>query len=126
MSGKKTKGDVVLIHWNADEAKELAAPLRADGWRVKLGLPEMKDLKSKPPDAVLISLRRLPSHGREVADAIWYTKWGREIPIIFFDGEAEKVEATKKRFPAAIFSSWETLGEKLAGCNACGPVDSPP
>jgi hypothetical protein len=109
MARKQTKRDIVLVHWDAEEAEALAAPLRADGWQVRLGNFKLKDLKTKPPVAVLISLRRLPSHGREVADAIWYTKWGRAIPIVFFDGAPDKVEATRKRFPAAQFATWEEL-----------------
>jgi hypothetical protein len=113
MARKKPKGYVVLVHWNADEAKELAAPLKTHGWQVQLGNFKLKDLKTKPPVAILISLRRLPSHGREVADAIWYTKWGRAIPIVFFDGAPDKVEATRKRFPAAQFTTWEKLPSLL-------------
>ena len=109
MGRKKTLGDLVLVHWDADEAEELAAPLRAEGWRVRVGNFELKELKAKPPVAVMISLRRLPSHGREVADALWYTKWGRAIPIVFFDGAPDKVEATRKKFPAAQFITWEEL-----------------
>ena len=86
MARKKAKGHLVLVHWDAAEAEELATPLRAAGWQVKTDRFELKDLKAAPPVAVLISLRRLPSHGREVADALWYTKWGRAIPIVFFDG----------------------------------------
>lgn len=113
MVRNRSLGDVVLVHWNADEVQELAAPLRAAGWRVQVENFELKDLKAKPPVAVLISLRRLPSHGREVADALWYTKWGRAIPIVFFDGAPEKVEATRKRFPTAQFATWEDLPSLL-------------
>jgi hypothetical protein len=109
MTRKKPKGYVVLVHWNADEAKELAVLLETDGWSVQLGNFELKELKADPPAAVLISLRRLPSHGREVADALWYSKWGRAIPIVFFDGAPDKVEATRKKFPAAQFATWEEL-----------------
>jgi hypothetical protein len=109
MARKKPKRYLVLVHWDAEEAKELAAPLQTDGWQVKLGNFALKELKANPPVAVLISLRRLPSHGREVADALWYTKWGRAIPIIFFDGPPDKVEATRKKFPAAQFATWEEL-----------------
>jgi hypothetical protein len=44
-----------------------------------------------------------------VADALWYSKWGRAIPIVFFDGAPDKVEATRKKFPAAQFATWEEL-----------------
>lgn len=109
MARKKNRGYLILVHWDADEAEALAAPLRVDGWQVRIGNFELKELKANPPVAVLISLRRLPSHGREVADALWYTKWGRAIPIIFFDGEPGKVGATRKKFPAAQFATWEEL-----------------
>jgi hypothetical protein len=113
MTRKKTPGYVVLVHWDADEAKELAAPLEADGWHVQLGNFELRQLKAHPPVAVLISLRRLPSHGREIADALWHTRWGRAIPVVFFDGAPDKVEATRKRFPGARFASWLELPKLL-------------
>jgi hypothetical protein len=113
MGRKKTLGELVLLHWDADEAQELAAPLRAAGWQVNTGSFELKELKANPPAAVVISLRRLPSHGREVADALWYTKWGRAIPIVFFDGAPDKVEATRKKFPDAQFTTWEELPSVL-------------
>ncbi len=109
MSANAKAGRLVLVHWNEKEAKILATELRAAGWQIKAGLPELKELKAHPPHAVVISLRRLPSHGCEVADAIWYTKWGRAIPIVFFDGEPDKVEATRKKFPAALFTTWDNL-----------------
>lgn len=104
----------MLVHWDAAEAKEMAASLRSAGWQVRIGCPELRELKEKPPTAVVISLQRLPSHGREVAGAIWYTKWGREIPIVFTDGEAEKVQATREKFPDAKFSTWRGLHGVLA------------
>ena len=73
----------------------------------------MKDLRAKPPAVMVISLRRLPSHGREVADALWFTKWGRAIPLIFLDGEPEKVDATRAKFPAATFVSYDDVLQTL-------------
>lgn len=62
---------VLLIHWNAEEAAELAAPLRAAGVEVWIeahdGGAAVKRIVADPPDQVLISLDRLPSHGRTVA-----------------------------------------------------------
>jgi hypothetical protein len=79
MGRKPILGELALVHWDAVEAAEFAAELSDAGWRVKTGLGELKAVKANPPVAVVISLRRLPSHGREVADALWYTKWGRAI-----------------------------------------------
>lgn len=113
-------GELVLVHWDSAEAEEMASSLRKAGWRVRIGSAELKELKANPPVAVTISLRRLPSHGREVADAIWYTKWGRAIPIVFFDGAPDKVAATREKFPAARFTSWEELPVVLRGLDAPG------
>jgi len=109
MGQQKTGGDLILVHWDAGEAKELASSLQAMGWKVREGELVLKELKTRLPLAVLISLRRLPSHGREVADALWYTKWGRTIPIIFFDGTPDKVAATRQKFPDAEFTTWVEL-----------------
>lgn len=101
--------DVALIHWHPEESRHLAAQLRAAGWRVAEWPVDLKDLKAEPPVAVVVSLRRLPSHGREVADALWFTKWGRAIPIVFVDGEPDKVAATRTKFPKARYASWARL-----------------
>jgi hypothetical protein len=102
-----------LIHWNSTEAEQLADDLRARGWDVfavhDSDWLDLKTLKQSPPHAVAISLRRLPLHGRAIADALWNTKWGRQIPIAFFDGAEDKVAATRQKFPAAIYTSWEVL-----------------
>jgi hypothetical protein len=111
----KPKPSLRLIHWHDAEAEELAAPLRAAGWAVTLGLPtKLSELKEKPPAAVVVSLRRLPSHGREAADAVWSTKWGRAIPIVFCDGAAEKVGPLRAKFPAATFTTFAELPGVLA------------
>ena len=108
---------LVLVHWHASEATALAAELSGAGWSVVVedgsGTVKMRDLKVHPPLAVIISLRRLPSHGREWADALWYTKWGRQVPLLFVDGQDDKVTALRQRFPAARFLTWLQLGEEL-------------
>lgn len=108
---------LLLVHWNQSEAAGLAEELRAAGWEVAVehGAADFKlsQLRQNPPKAVLISLRRLPSHGRELADALWSTQWGRQIPLIFFDGEADKAATLQARFPAARFARWEELPSLL-------------
>ena len=97
---------------------ELARALREQGWPVqtmaeatgfKLHSPE-----SERPHAVVISLRRLPSHGRETAGAIWYPAWARQaIRIVFFDGKPEAVQMTRQRFPTAAYTTWDQLNAVL-------------
>ena len=102
-----------LVHWNETEAQELAAILQEKGWIVTTlhnsGQFKMRELRSHSPVALLISLRRLPSHGREIAGALWSSKWGKEIPIIFFDGKPDDLDALRKKFPAATFTTWNGI-----------------
>ncbi len=116
MKRKPELGSLLLVHWDESEARDLAAVLRKHGWTVSLWNQTLKlgDIKKTPPTAVVISLRRLPSHGREVADALWYTKWGRAIPIVFFDGASEKVVAIRQRFSAAHYTAWDGLPAVLS------------
>ena len=66
------------------------------------------------PDAVVISLDRLPSHGRAVAEWLWQAKKRQSIPLVFVGGTAEKVETMRERFPAAVYCARERLVEMLA------------
>lgn len=108
-----TKGVIILVHWHADQAKVLSSELRSNGWEVHAetgsGLLRMKAIRESLPVAAVVSLRRLPSHGREWAGALQYAGWGRAIPLIFVDGVADKVAATQKKFPDAHYCSWEEL-----------------
>jgi hypothetical protein len=123
MSKSKTKveptpsdrGVVILVHWHDDEAVAIAKELDAAGVaNVRLGMPaKMSELRVLAPKAIVVSLRRLPSHGREVVDAVWSTKWGREIPVVFFDGEPEKVAKLKGQFPAATFCAFDEVVSML-------------
>jgi hypothetical protein len=105
--------NLYFIHWNEDEAQELADTLPEHAWNVTVHHSsnqfKMGELCQDPPAALVISLQRLPSHGREIADAVWSSKWGREIPIIFFNGHPEKLPALQEKFPGAIFTAWEAL-----------------
>jgi DNA-binding response OmpR family regulator len=101
------KGKLFLIHWKQAEAEELAKPLRAAGWQVEIeaedGARAGQRILADPPQAVVIYLTRLPSHGRETAHALRSYKAGREIPILFVDGESEKVEKVRFKVPDAAF-----------------------
>jgi hypothetical protein len=61
------------------------------------------------PEIFLISLDRLPSHGRQYAEWVWESKKRQHIPIVFVDGEPGKVEATRAKFPKAIFCTSDKL-----------------
>ena len=97
-----------------DAIRILQATKAAGVKKVRVGLPaKMSEVRALAPTAIAVSLRRLPSHGREVIDAVWSTKWGRGIPVVFFDGESEKVEKLKERFPAAKFCTFDEVPDRL-------------
>lgn len=100
---------LLYIHWHADEAVELAAPLAAAGHDVRIehSAAGLDALDGDPPAAVVISLRRLPSHGREVAAAIRDRTSTATLPIVFVAGEPTKVSATRRRFPDATYVETE-------------------
>ncbi len=112
--------NLILVHWHDAEWEALAESLGTAGWTVvplagAAGL-KLVDPPESRPAAVLISLRRLPSHGREVARAIWEARWARrEIQLIFFDGRPEVVEQTRSIFPEAAFCRFEDLPDLLHG-----------
>jgi len=100
---------VRLVHWKANEAAALLAGLRAAGHTVdydeKLSSAGFGAIRQSPPDAFVIDLSRLPSHGREVATFVRGLKATRHILIVFVGGLPEKIEAIRKALPDARFSA---------------------
>ncbi len=115
------KGRIFLIHWNPLEAQQYAFDLRGEGLDVDVESTDRARAGSKilksTPDAVVIYLSRLPSHGRSTAHALRTRKMGRYIPIIFVDGNEDAVELTRKKIPDAVFTEsnelYKTLGAFL-------------
>jgi hypothetical protein len=75
-------------------------------------------MKEWLPEAMVISLARLPSHGRQVVTWFWEAKVRRSVPVLFVGGEPEKVAVARKAFPQAVFTSegrlLADLGRSLA------------
>lgn len=55
------------------------------------------------PDAFVISLDRLPSLGRAVAEHVWLMESRHGIPIVFAGGTSIEGRATRLLFPGAIY-----------------------
>ncbi len=96
-----------LFHWNEAEAQPTLERLRAGGHEIeyqeKLVSGLFSSLKRMPPDAVLIDLSRLPSHGLEVAIAIRGSKSTRRVPLVFAGGAPEKLEPIRAKLPDAVY-----------------------
>lgn len=108
---------ITLFHWNAAEGEERAARLRSEGYAVEFKatvVPEdLRAMGTNPPDAMVIDLSRLPSHGREIAGALRRQKATRPVPIVFVAGDPEKVARARAMLPDAVFTDWPHLGGAL-------------
>ena len=108
---------VRLVHWNEDEGLERRKQLEALGFETEFdfgdGLMNVKLLQANPPDAVVIDLSRLPSHGREVGHGVRTRKGIKHLPIVFVDGEPEKIKRTKLLLPDAIYTTWGRIKTAL-------------
>lgn len=102
---------VRLIHWNEDEGLERRKQLEAFGFEAVFDFGDgisftMRQLRGNHPDAVVIDLSRLPYHGREVARTIRGAKATRHLPLVFVDGDPEKVKLTRSLLPDATYTTW--------------------
>jgi len=107
---------VQLVHWKAEEGRARARSLRAAGLRVEyeVDAPAARRApKDDPPDAVVIDLTRLPSHGRELAWALRQSKKTRAVPLVFVGGEPAKVARIRKELPDATFVDWDAAAPAI-------------
>jgi CheY-like chemotaxis protein len=107
---------ICLIHWKAEEAEEKIAKLRAAGYEVDYGETNQAALRvwrNSPPAAFVIDLSRLPLQGRDVAMALRGYKSTRHTPLIFVEGEPEKIERVKVHLPDAVYTTWRGIRGSL-------------
>jgi len=107
---------ILYVHWNEAELEARVAPLKAAGHKV-LGhwnQEEHATIGKVLPDAVVISLDRLPSHGRALAEWFWEAKKRQHIPLLFAGGKPEKCEETRSKFPKAGYCGTDGVVEALA------------
>jgi hypothetical protein len=107
---------ILYVHWNEAELEARVAPLKAAGHEVLGHWNQEKQAKfgKDLPDAVVIALDRLPSHGRAIAEWFWEAKNRQHIPLLFAGGKPEKIEETRSRFPKAGYCGTDGVVEALA------------
>ncbi len=119
---------VYLVHWREEEIADRAERLEAAGCEVDHDISDYKSLrkslKSDPPDAVVIDLSRLPSHGREIGTWLRSTKATRSIPLVFVGGEPAKVDRAKQQLPDAVYCPWSRIRSSLKKAIANPPKNS--
>lgn len=108
---------IQLIHWKVDESKRLAEKLSSEGYTVNNQLPInqqfFKKLRANPPQVMVIDLSRLPSQGRDFAINIRTHKTTQAIPIIFTDGDPEKINNIQQILPDAIYCGWNEIAAAI-------------
>lgn len=119
---------VQLVHWDEDEGLERQQQLEAFGFEAAFvfggGTEILRRLRASLPDAIVIDLTRLPSHGREIARSIRGARATRYVPLVFVDGEPEKVKATRALLPDATYTTWGRAKAAIARAIA-KPVKNP-
>jgi hypothetical protein len=116
---------VCLFHWRAEEAKPLLTVLEAAGHSVEYQerMASYREVRDKPPDAIVIDLSRLPSQGRELAVFFRGAKSTRFVPIVFVGGEPEKVAGVQRVLPDAVYTPASRLRGTLSKALANPPVN---
>jgi hypothetical protein len=114
---------VQLLNSEGGEAKRLIGQLRASGYTVDhFDKVSVRPLRESPTHAIVIDLARAPSRGRHLAMWIRSQESIRGIPIVFVNGDEERVEKIRAELPDAIYTS----GTKLAGAlKRAKPLASP-
>ncbi len=88
-----------------------------------VGLTFLREMRQRPPSAVVIDLSRFPSQGRDVALAIRHTKATRHLPLVFVGGAPEKVAMVQQSLPDAVYTSWDRIRGALKEAIAHPPAD---
>ena len=115
-----------LIHWNAAEAGERAAQLRAVGYEVDgepLDGAGLRRLRDDPPDVMVIDLSRRPSQGRDVGLTLRKYVATRRVPLVYAGGAGDVVARLREHLPDAVYTSWEEVGGALEQAIAHPPED---
>lgn len=118
---------VRLIHWNDEEGRDRQRQLAALGYGAVFdpgdGAAMIRAVRAAAlPDAFVIDLSKLPSHGREVGRVLRTTRASRHVPLVFVDGEPAKVEQTRALLPDATYTTWGRLGTALPRAVARPPA----
>jgi len=121
--------EVLLIHWKPEEAAPRAAALGKAGHAVRVlapdGMPALRALASRPPEAIVIDLGRLPSQGMAIATALRRQRATRAVPLLFVEGDPGKTARVKALLPDAAYATWRGLAGALWRSLAARPRESP-
>lgn len=116
---------VRLIHWKEEEARPRIEQLAAAGYKVDYSPPTpagLRPMLDSPPDAILIDLSRMPSHGRDIGLSLRQRKATRFVPLVFLGGDPEKVNRVRAALPDAVYTEWSRFRSAVKEAIAHPPV----
>ena len=102
-----------LICWKEADAARRAAALQRAGYCVIADPPEaaggmIRYFRELAPDAIVIDLDRLPSHGRELGLGLRASKSTCHLPLVFAGGAPAKIDTVRAALPDAVFAAWDS------------------
>ena len=105
------------IHFNEAELTQRLQQLAGTGLQLSghWSIDQVAKFTDGLPDIFVVSLDRLPSHGQQYVQWLWEAKKRQHIPVLFVDGKPDKVEATKAKFPQAVYCSSKELPRIIKG-----------
>lgn len=115
---------ITYVHYDAAAAAPVVAALRKAGHAVRAvtsGEESPGRAFDPLPEAVVVSLAKLPSHGRAIVEWLWEAKCRQAIPVVFVDGAPDKLAVARRQFPAARSCAGAGLVRELAALPA-GPA----
>jgi len=76
---------IFFIHFHEAELKEKIQPLKQAGYKVDyhFSIETTANLKDNLPDVLVISLDRLPSHGKAYAEWLWEARKDNTYRLFF-------------------------------------------
>jgi len=107
---------VTYVHWDETEAEDVARRLVAGGHQVTVHWAAGEGMQADSvPEVLVVSLERLPSHGRALAQWLWSAQYRRAIPIVFVGGSQDRVERAREQFGDAVFCGEHELAAVVSG-----------
>ncbi|MGO9097646.1 MAG: hypothetical protein ACLQGV_20785 [Bryobacteraceae bacterium] len=115
-----------LICWNAALGEKRAAELRGAGYQIEyqaaFGPAELRAMRERAPQAVIIDLGRAPSQGRDVALALRQHKATRAAPLVFVEADDPlKTKRVRELLPDAFYTDWPGIAATLERALAQAP-----
>jgi hypothetical protein len=116
-----------LVIWNRELARERARLLEDAGFEVDSSplVPSsiIGQFKAAPPEAIVIDLDRLPSHGRAIGVLLRRSPSTRHTPLVFAGGAPEKIDRVRADLPDAAFTVWNRAPQALRKAMRSAPVE---